>query len=709
MTEFSQVYSRLRRKNTKQYALLCGCCFFSVLLITAYVCMMRSPTILNVLPEGGDSRKQVMMIFVLAVMGCGVFTIYAGSLFLRIKSRETGIFLALGAQRSQVKQELERELLILALGSCLTGLLLGGPLAWLLWQLFRLCVVDTEQMLLRFDPKSYALSGLFSLFVVLALFWMGRRSVKNTNIMDIVQQSRKSEPIHAVPQWYGMAGIGLLVVGGFLGYITPTICIRFLHWYAPSWLTSVFYLPALVGLCWILLHTVVNGWHHSRHRYKDLIATSMMKFQGRQTVNNMLVMSVLIAGAYFGSFYTPMLGTGAMMTYDNLPVDYSFHYRSDQTLPDRQEIQALAQDMGVEITSYAQTPMARLGIDGERHVEVEGSLGTTWYEQHYDVMLSRVFLSESAYRTLTGETLELEPGQVSGVLDATGDGRGVFGPEIHLVTNYITGQQLKVTPVEPRNHDLLFGRFVLDDGDYEAITQGLPDSWLENMVFFNVENCEDTYDFAKALFNRIVDASGPEVAVLDAWDPIERDQDIQKEGHYYFDDYYFTYDQRNSSDFRLYWQYMPQFRVLGKADFVKTTAVFLILFIFIAVVCFAAVFIIAYTRCMTIALTNRQVYEDMRKLGAPNAYLFRSVRGQVSRVFLVPALVGTSLIYAFYTMIMFFNDNRLTAQELAGMAMCLLVVAGISALCYLFYRLTLHKVCQSLNVRMGREMGKRKR
>lgn len=71
MKHFSEVYSHLRRKNRKQYGLLAGCCFFSVLLITAYVCMMRSPTILNVLPEGGDSRKQVMMIFVLAVIGCG--------------------------------------------------------------------------------------------------------------------------------------------------------------------------------------------------------------------------------------------------------------------------------------------------------------------------------------------------------------------------------------------------------------------------------------------------------------------------------------------------------------------------------------------------------------------------------------------------------------------------------------------------------------
>jgi len=97
MRHFSDAYAALRRKNRGQYALLAGCSFFSVLLITAYVCMMRSPTILSVLPEGGDSRKQVMMVFVLAVIGCAVFTAYAAGLFFRQKSRETGVFLALGA------------------------------------------------------------------------------------------------------------------------------------------------------------------------------------------------------------------------------------------------------------------------------------------------------------------------------------------------------------------------------------------------------------------------------------------------------------------------------------------------------------------------------------------------------------------------------------------------------------------------------------
>ena len=73
MTRFSQVTAALRRKSLGQYALLTLCCFVSVLLITAYASMMGSPTVLSVFPEGGDSRKQMTMIFVLAVLGCGVF------------------------------------------------------------------------------------------------------------------------------------------------------------------------------------------------------------------------------------------------------------------------------------------------------------------------------------------------------------------------------------------------------------------------------------------------------------------------------------------------------------------------------------------------------------------------------------------------------------------------------------------------------------
>lgn len=186
MTTFASVYAALRRKNKGQYVLLAGCCFFSVLLITAYACMMRAPTILSVLPEGGDSRKQVMMIFVLAVVGCAVFTTYAAGLFFRQKSRETGMFLALGASRCQLQKELYKELAVLSLGSCAAGAVLGGPLAWCIWQLFRMFLVDSREMVLTFDPRAYLLAFAFALYVVTMLFALGSRSVYRTNIMDVI-------------------------------------------------------------------------------------------------------------------------------------------------------------------------------------------------------------------------------------------------------------------------------------------------------------------------------------------------------------------------------------------------------------------------------------------------------------------------------------------------------------------------------------------
>ncbi len=705
MTSFSQVYARLRRKGWGRYALLAGCCFFSVLLITAYVSMMRAPTVLSVLPEGGDSRKQVMMIFVLAVVGCAVFTTYAAGLFFRQKSRETGVFLALGASRAQLGRELRRDLAVIALVSCAAGALLGSPLAWALWSLFRLFLVDSQEMVLSFDPEAYIYALAFAAYVTGMLFFLGGRSIRKTNIMDVVQESHKSEPIRAVPRWYGPVGIGLLALGGFCGYIAPSVFVRGLHWYPPEGLTAVFYLPALAGLYMLLLHTVVNGWGR-RHKYRDLISTSMMRFQGRQTVRNMLVMTVLIAGAYFASFYTPMLGTGAMMSYDARPVDYAYHFRADQDIPVEDEVYALAEEYGVTITSWARQPMARLAVDGTRQVETEGALGATWESVYYQEVGSELFLSESAYNALTGETLDLKRGEIAAIMDATGDGQGVFGGEVSLVTNPFTGQRWPVTMAEDLRHDILFGRYVADDADYAEMTAGLPDDWREEMVVFNVEDVDETYAFAKALFYEIVDRSGDEVALDGSWDPILREIYLEEEGEYFMDPgaaekYGFTppdYSQRDSSAFRLNWMYMPQFRVLDKADFVTTTAVFLMLFVFIAIVCFAAVVVIAFTRSMTIALTNRQVYDDLRHLGAPGPYLRRAARNQVRRVYLAPAVAGTALILCFYTMILFFNDGRFTIGEIAGLGNCLLLVAAVSALLYGVYRLTCRSARRALRL-----------
>lgn len=703
MRHFSEVYRHLRRKNWRQYALLAGCTFFSVLLITAYACMMRSPTVLTILPEGGDSRKQVMMVFVLAVLGCAVFTTYASGLFFRQKSREIGTFLALGATRHQLKTELSKELALLSLGSCAAGALLGVPLSWGIWQIFRTMIVDTEEMVLRFDAQAYLFALAFSVFVILMLFLMGWRSIRRTNIIDIVQESHKSEPIRAVPRWYGPVGVLLIALGGFLGYFMSSFFVKVLHWYAPSVVDALFYLPALIGLYILLLHTVVNGWGGKKKQYRDLISTSMMKFQGRQTVRNMLVMTVLLAGAYFASFYAPMMLSSSGTSVASRPYDYLYHYRCDQDMIGQNDVAQLAQKHNVDITTWVTATGSILGTDGMEHIETESSIGVTYTEEYRELLQSATFLPERAYNAITGQKIDLAPGTCANVLDDDGGSSYLSGGDVTHLTNMVTGKTLDVTPAEPLSYTMLLGCYVLDDRDYEAISAGLTGQWQEDYVLFNVTDVEASFPFAKALFYDIVDHSGPEVEVLDAWDPVARQIAIEETGSYFCDPESLEesgtssidYDKPDSTEFRTSWKYMPQFKILDETELVKTMAVFLMLFIFIAIVCFAAVIVISFTRCMTIGMTNARVYDDLRHLGAPRSYLYRSVKGQVSRVFRVPILVGTILIYAFYTLIMYSNGEPMgiTPSEASGMITCLGVIAVVSLLLYLVYRLTLKKVC----------------
>ena len=706
MTSFNDVNKRLRKKNRGRYALLASCCFVSVLLITAYISMMGSETVLSVLPEGGDSRKQMMMIFALAVIGCGVFTTYAAGIFFREKSRETGIFLALGATRKQLARALYGELTVIGLVSCGAGALLGMPFAALIWQGFRLFIVDSDEMALSFDLQALLVAGIFALFVLVMLFWMGRRSIRKTNIIDVVQESHKSEPIRAVPRWYGWGGMILAAIGAVVGFNAGSFFVVYLHWYPPGFVTAPFYLPLFIGLYMMLLHTVANGWGRKKKKYRDIISVSMMKFQARQTVRNMLVMTLLIAGAYFGAFYSPMFSIGALMDYNNRPIDYMYFYRNDQDLPGEQDVEALANKYDVTITDFNTAPMARLGVDGMDHIETEGKMGTTYEEVYTEVLCSNLFMPEAYYNAITGETADVKPGTVTPIMDRNGDSRYMISGDISLITNTVTNEQWPVETTGMFKNDVLYGHYVLDDADYATMTEGLSDEWLETLVCFNVIDVANTYDFADALFHTIVASSGPEVEIYDAWDPVEREKAIAENGAYAFDNDHLeengfrplTYDEPDSTDFRTSWQYMPRFGVLDKADFVKTTAVYMLTFVFIAIICFAAVFVIAYTRCLSVAMTNQKVYDDLRHLGAPKAYLLHSARSQVRRVFATPALLGTVGIYCFYSMIMFFNDNRFTQTELLGLAACGGVVAAISLLLWLFYRLTVKKVYRVLKL-----------
>lgn len=704
MRTMPELLDRLRKAGKKQAALYLFCNFISLMLITAYSGLMLSSTVQDIFPPGGDSRKQMYAIFVLALFGCVIFTVYASSLFFRKKSRQLGILMALGASRKALAPGLFREVLILSGTSSVLGILAGFPFLFLLWGLFRFFIVNTAEMALHVDLRCLLISAGFALLVILCACLLALFYLKRTNILDVIQEEHQNEPVRELGSWCGPLGILVLLAGAVMGYEGPTLYQELTHRYSPAILDFVLYCPVFAGLYMIMLHTVVNGWTSRRKNpWKNIIARSMMKFQGKQTVNSLLVTTALIAGGCFGIFYLPMLGTGMNMSIENRAYDYCWFWPSNRTLPSREEVGLLAENHKISIKDWMECSYLSLARDG--NVQIDNG-DNTFSRKYYEIASESRALSETAYNLITGENVSLEPGTFYAVTNKEETAYWT-AEDSKIFTNMSTRKNIHLSCLGFLHNEHLASdsTVVLDDKDYETISQGLTSEWTGTMAFFNVDG-KDSYAFARELFIRIVDSYEDEDFTNYFYDPVEF---IMTEG--YTNDYYgkssFSLDDDermidrtdiDSSEFRMNWGYMPQFRILDSTDQLKTFGVFMMAFLFIAIVCFAAALVISYTRCQTIAMNNAYVFYDLKRLGASPDFLAKEVRRQAGPVFKIPTIAGMSIMLLLYMMILFANDGLLTKSELMGFLMCLEVIAVLILIFYAVFRRTLHGLQKQLEI-----------
>lgn len=690
---------KLQKADLAQAKLYLFCNFVSLLLITAYSAMMFSPTVLLVLPEGGDSRKQMAAVFVLALFGCVVFTIYAASLFFRKKARQIGTLMALGANRRRLLPGLLREVLTLSSISAFAGILAGFPFVMVLWNGFRLFITDSTQMVLTFDFKCLYLSAVFFIIVVSFSCLTAYRYLKKTNIMDIMHEEHQNEPVRKFGVWCGPVGMLLVLAGAVLGYMAPMVYMRLFSAYPPVWL-NIFYAPAFVGLYMIMLHTVVHGWRsHKKNPYKNLIARSMMKFQGKQTVNNLLVSTVLIAGSAFAIFYIPMMSVGSSMEISSRPYDYFYHYRADQSIPGQEGIAALAADHGLAIKDYKSAPYLTLAMDGMAEVEDEGN---AFHYERIPFFVEGKFLSESSFENLTGVKISVEKGSYMPISNDDETGLYRINSTANVLTNMATFESLPVSFAGYAHYGFLVsdpGYYVLNNEDYDTIASGLTPDWMGTAAFFNMDG-KDSYEFAEDFFHTLISSFGPECETPSYYDRVTKYYRNQQGEVYWGDTPEMTqlsFSEPDTSEFRSYWAYMPKCRIMDRTDFTKTYSVFLMMFLFIAIICSLAAMVISYTRCMTIILNNRYVFDDLKRLGASPAFLQKEIKAQAGPVFKIPTLVGMTAMYLLYALLIYGNDGKITGSELGGMAACFFILAGIAAAYYLIYRYTIKNMWRQCN------------
>lgn len=688
------LWSRLRKKNKGDYRQFQFCMTFSILLISSLMMMICSPLIQNSLPAGGDSGKQAYLICGIAVVGCFIFSAYAARLFLRYKSREIGIFIALGARRKVLAEALSLELGKL-IGMCAAaGIALGAVIAFIVGKGMELLTAQVRNAEFGFTLSGLALSALYTVLLFLLIQFLARRAMRRTNVIEVINEQRKQEPMKkSVSKKYFMSGVVLTAAGLFGAVFLEQIAVYVFGTWLGGW-TNAFYLLIVLGIYRMLVYAVSSHQKGKKPQkyYDNLISYGMIKFQGASVVKNMLVITLLIFGALYAISYIPSnLGAGS-----ELEDDFSYRYLNDADEMTESEVIQLAEGYGVSVENYREGEFIRVtGSGTHRDMGDDKKLLEIYYDEYAEYDCT----SASEYEKMTGIKLDIPEGGYYQI-----EGRGAYeniwyhfgdmdklyvqNEEQFLPMKYMGNVTYHALIIGSNNGMDQGSRFVLNDGDFARLKRGLPSEKLETQVLFKTSGeVKKTADFSREFYRSFVDGMSGDMNVMAYYNSMEE----KRRGSDYTDMMGDAVVDPDNPLKETDWQYDPLMSPLIKQQTIMALANRMLLFGYVFLICFAAVGIIGYTRSQSMGITNAQVFEDIKRLGADRDYRINLMKDQVQKVFVLPTAVGVLLLLIYEAMTLYTNDKQFSAGDIN--LMFILAGLGLAAALYQYviYRVSVKK------------------
>lgn len=691
----SSITAKLRRKNQEQYRLLGICIFLSALLVSSFTMMFFSPSVQEFLPEGGDTRKLMWLMLGVVSIGCLIFTLYGSSLFFRKKSREFGVMLALGQEKGELGRQLAGELAAVVGKYVISGLVLAIPVSYLIWKLFQMMVVSTDQMQYRFGIGGVFAGILFAAVLSVCILILGIRFIRRANIMDILNAGRRTEMVREIKSWYGKAGAVLIVIGLFLAMAVPGFMVRNFNQGMPG-IWNVTYLLALVGLYMVILSAIGHSKRgkHPEKYYHHIISVNLMRFTAKQTTRNMCVIAlltfVMVVSAFWGMLYYFSSTEGGA----EAPYDFSLHYPAKEKQIGQKEIETLAKKYDVDLIDYEELQSLELII---RYTGRDMNDKRQYFDVEYEKLAS--FISASDFERISGKSVSLKAGEYQTVTAADfQETVWVSADCLNEIINPATKESMmpefKGTAEFDNlavNHSDPF-TFILSDEDYSGFLDGLADDWKEKHIFFNTADVMETYDFANAVKEEYISQATDLSNHCDLYDAHEEELALAAgETYGYAGGIDLSADNPQILD---EWKYAPFSKILLQAEAMELTAVFVLLSIYISVISLTAAGIMSYIRSITIAMDNCQLFEDLKRLGADNVYRERALRVQLRRIFAYPVAAGCMVVAVFSLFLLYFNDMRLQAFEMKMISLEVVLMMIIAGVMFAVYRVSYRRTMQ---------------
>lgn len=688
------ILQKIKKYNKGNYRQFSLCFAMSVMLVSALTLFMTSPFVMSRLPVGGDSRKMLYMVYAVAVIGCVLFTVYATSLFLRFKSREIGVLLALGTDKRTLTKTLMKEIGGLTVKIAVLSILAGAVLSFGIGKLYESMIQSAGGDHFGFSILGIGISVLFFLIVGAMIMMMTSRFMKRANVIEILNEERRNEPIkQQVGERYLLTGVICVVVGIFGGLVVPYLVSVIWKMKLGAYMYG-FYLLVLIGLYRIMVYSVAV---HKRGRkpqkyYKNLISFGLMKFQGISVVRNMLIITLLLAGTLFAVFFSVANYIQGSMSASTEANDISYQYLGGADGLTEEKVKDLASEYQVQIEDYREAEFIRLlgsGVCRENY-DKDGKL----IEEYREKDFYKNFISATVFSEVTGLKVTVEPGTYQYISREGNSESYWFLPEdLDRAENTTTGNIQELIYAGTVEYSSFFwnrgqdgsAAYILNDTDYEKLKEGISEELTLRHVLFNLTEEGDAYGFSKKLYEEYCNSVPNNMRVMSNYDEyrasVDKDYEYGETVELYAD----------RPEMEVDWKYAPVLVPLQEKIFILTYATLLLVFVFVAFICLIAAGVIGYTRSMTVACKSKRVLVDVQKLGADRNYLTGILKMQIKKVFILPTVIAIVIMFAYYMLVLWQNDGCITDQEypviLINAGICL-VLSGYQ---YVIYRRSLKK------------------
>ena len=627
----NDISRKLFKNNRKQYGLFFFSIAFSVAMTGAYGVLQYSPTVTNVLVDGGSTQTISQSMFFGSMLGIIVFLVYADSIFLKYKSREIGIFLSLGIDRHSVQRIVVKEYTLLFQIAALLGLILSVPLAYLCWTLLNL-FLETQETEFSIGYVGLVIAVLFSLLNWLILRTINRRYIKNVDILKIIKISDENEAAKS-------GNLFLLILGALL--VPVGIIVFFTLQNIGGFLCTLLAFIGLAGAVWGVYLLIIQcasigdilKKNNAKAYYKNIVFYNLLKQKIRQYTRSLFVATLLITFTIFGIGF---IAAGFIDGYNvalNEPYDYAINatYKHPMT---ENRIEEIAEESKATITNIKHIDCLLLGVQNT-------------YKSGECDWGSRIIVSEDNFNTLSGAAISVPKGSYTVYYDSSMEYKlNAFSADTSLFYNPTTEQEFTLTQNEPICCDGLFNTrsvfssfLILNGEDYRTIAATLSDDYKAVSYMVNVEDWQDTADFQNNILQAVISDNGG-VIFTNCHNSATFAKTGSKAEYLPF--------KGNETRIARVWSLYPLSKLSSTTTQFEAFATYLMLMLFIAIVAFVSAVMVIGLKLIGTIWDDAEVYNDLRRLGMKRKKIKGLITKQMLFVYFIPTVLGC-IIGAFTT------------------------------------------------------------